>query len=124
MSSRRARRGGGAGLSGEQAKSAVDAVFDAIAGELAVIDITPLQALAVDALGPRDRRVVKHMRLRARFQQRRIMLPGVTQTLVAQRRDRREHADRLPVRLTTIRHTAEATSRHHARSRAAPQVMS
>jgi hypothetical protein len=38
------------------------------------------------------------------------MLAGVTQTLVAQRRDRREHADRLPVRLTTTPHRAEATS--------------
>jgi len=38
------------------------------------------------------------------------VLAGVTQTLVAQRRDRREHADRLPVRLTTTRHAAEATS--------------
>jgi hypothetical protein len=38
------------------------------------------------------------------------MLAGVTQALVAQRRDRREHADRLPIRLTTTRHRAEATS--------------
>ena len=50
------------------------------------------------------------MRLGTRFQQRRVVFAGVPQTLVAERRDRREHADRLPVRLARTPPRAGATS--------------
>jgi hypothetical protein len=56
-----------------------------------------------------DRRVIKHVPLRAGHQQHRVVLSRVAQTPVDQRRDRRQHADRLPVRLATAAHAAEAT---------------
>src|SRR5450755_3204776 len=77
--------------------------------QLPVVHVTPLKPLAVDPLRADNRRVIKHERLRAGLQQHRVMLTRVAQTPVDQRCDRRQHADRLPVRLATAVHTAEAT---------------
>src|SRR5207248_723908 len=79
------------------------------AQQLPVVDVAPLQPLGIDALRALDRRIVKDVRLRPSLQQRRVVLPAVTQPLVDQRRDRRQHADRPPPRLTTTLHTTDAT---------------
>src|SRR5450755_5061350 len=77
--------------------------------QLPVIHVTPLKPFTVDPLRLSDRRVVKHERLGPRPQQHRVILPRVSQTPVDQRRDRRQHADRLPIRLATAVHITEAT---------------
>src|SRR6266540_2767041 len=49
------------------------------AQQLPVADVAPLQPLAIDALRALDRRVIKDVRLRPSLQQRRVVLPAVTQ---------------------------------------------
>lgn len=54
---------------------------------------------------------LKDVRFRARLKQRRVLLTRVTQALVGHARDHGQHADRLPVRLTTLGHARDATAR-------------
>ncbi|MGI8429764.1 MAG: hypothetical protein ACR2OB_10770 [Solirubrobacteraceae bacterium] len=79
------------------------------ARELPLIDAAPLEPFAIDALRVLDRRVIKNVRLGPGSQQRRVVLTPITQTPVDQRRHPRQHADRLPARLTTAVQAAEAT---------------